>query len=397
MKIRNDSPPLRAYRTRIAARIWTGLALVISLMSLLLVLVSFRLRFESVQSQLVQLYGQDRTSRYFTPGVFHLFTERIRLGAGVLVTIAFIILALRGPLVRVLVSFWHALSLSIRHERRACRKWGPAAGAVIAMTLIGLFVRLRFINQPMRYDESATVLGYASKPFYIGLSIYNEPNNHLFHTLLVHISIALLGSAAWAVRLPALIAGTLLCPLTYAAARRFSNSMAALLAAAFVSASSILIEYSTNARGYTLVCCATLALLVAGFETLRRASPYWFLLFGLTAFLGFWTIPIFLFPYGGLILWIAFESLGKARRLRRVFWTRLIVTNIIAGGATILAYTLPMTTGPKVLFGNQWMAPRNVQALLAGNLVQLRLTGHLGCGTCRSGGLGSWCWRSFCP
>ena len=54
-------------------------------------------------------------------------------------------------------------------------------------------------------------------------------------------------------RLPALIAGILLIPATYLLFRVISNNLAALLSSALVAVSSPLIEFSTNARGYTTV------------------------------------------------------------------------------------------------------------------------------------------------
>jgi hypothetical protein len=375
----NASRSRGADKTGIPEIICISLAAIVALLAVALLLVSFRLTYGNIQTHLTQLYGEARTSRYFTPTVFHLFITRLRLGAACLFGGAIALVVSRRILGRPLYSFWSALSLSFRHERRARSEKKVADVATLAfIALIGLFLRLRFIDQPMRYDESATVLGYASKPFYLGLSIYNEPNNHLFHTLLVHIAMMIAGSAAWAVRLPTLIAGILLCVLTFAAARRFSNSTAALWAAAFVSASSILVEYSTNARGYTIVCCATMALLIAGFETLRRASPWWFFVFGATAVLGFWTIPIFLIPYGGVMLWLAWESIFRHPRFRKIFWLRLIVTNVVAGAATVMVYLPPIAVaGPNALFRNQWVAPRNLRSFLTGNLAQLRLTGQL--------------------
>ena len=59
----------------------------------------------------------------------------------------------------------------------------------------------------MRFDEAFTFLRFASQPLLEGLTTYAEPNNHLFHTLLVHISTSLFGDQPWAIRLPALLAG----------------------------------------------------------------------------------------------------------------------------------------------------------------------------------------------
>jgi len=66
--------------------------------------------------------------------------------------------------------------------------------AFIVILGIAVAVRLAFLYQPMRYDEALTFMTYASKPIWHGLSLYSSPNNHLFHTLLVHITCLLLGN-----------------------------------------------------------------------------------------------------------------------------------------------------------------------------------------------------------
>jgi hypothetical protein len=346
------------------------------LFSLALAVASFRLSYGAIELRLVQLYGAPRVSRYFTPAVFASAMVRIRLAAGILIAIAVGSAGLRNWMSRGADQIWGALSLGFRHARRARIQWNvPRVCALCAVMLISLFVRLQFIGQPMRYDEADTVLGYASQPLYLGLSIYNEPNNHLFHTMLVHGAILMAGTAEWAVRLPALVAGILICPLAYLLALRLAGATAALWTAAFVAASSALVEYSTNARGYTLICCATLGLLISGYQILRSASPWWFAVFGLAAVIGFWTIPIFLIPFGGAILWMGWESLSRHRYFRHIYWIRLTVVTTIAGAVTLLAYSpVALVNGPGALLNNQWVAPRNLQGFLAGNLARFRET-----------------------
>lgn len=334
--------------------------------------VSFQLSYGLVRERLVHLYGEERANRHFSEALFSQALLRLRLFAGLLTLAAVALIRLRRPIAKFADPFAGALALSLAHCRRAHFQYRAAGVLPIGLiVLTGFGIRLRFLNQPMRNDESSTLLGYASQPLYLAISLYNTPNNHLFHTLLVHWSTALWGVSEWAIRLPAFLAGVLLIPLTYVFARSLASDTAALLAAALVSSSSILIEYSTNARGYTLICCATLALMVCGVRTLRNAAPAWFGVFAVATVIGFWTIPIFLIPFVATVLWMVWESFPRSRRFRRIFLMRLLAACVFAGAGTLLVYSPPLAvSGLRSLTNNEWVAPHEFQLSVRGNLEQ---------------------------
>ena len=173
---------------------------------------------------------------------------------------------------------------------------------LMGVTVVGLVDRLVYLFQPLRFDEAVSYLDYASKPVYLLLSLYIAPVNHIFHTLLVHFSTRLFGDHVWSMRLPALIAGTLLIPLTYLFADQFYGRVPALVASAFVAISPVLIDYSTNSRGYTIVCACTLLLFLIGRLLLFKADPVLFLLLVVTASIGLFTIPTMLLPAVAVLL-----------------------------------------------------------------------------------------------
>ncbi len=294
---------------------------------------------------------------------------RLRVGASLLLPLPIAALRFQRELARLISPFWSALSRSFAHARRHRLNARPITAAALALiTLIGLIVRLQFIHQPMRDDESTTTMLYAMKPLYIGLSIYVKPNNHLFHTLLVHIFTRFFGAAEWAIRTPAMVAGLMLVPLTYELVRRFTSVTGALWAAALLSASSIMVEYSTNARGYTIICCAAAVTLIAADEMLRVASPRWFAVFALAAFIGCWTIPLFLIPLGGTAVWAGWQSAHRSRRFRRIFWTRLLIAGAIAMIAVAVVYLPPIaTSGLNGLLNDAYVTPHNFRSFLMYN------------------------------
>ena len=200
----------------------------------------------------------------------------------------------------------------------------------------------------MRNDEVATYLFYVRKPPLYGLVSYTLPNNHVLHTLLVSVSTWVFGNHPWAIRLPAFVAGVALIPLTYVVARRLFDERAGLVAAAFVASSSVLIELSTNARGYTMAAAAFLGLLALGLglpESGRWRAFVW------VAALGFFTVPTMLFPFGAVVVWMACRF-----RHERPALTRLARAVLHTAVLTVLLY-LPalLWTGPHAFLSNRFV------------------------------------------
>jgi len=170
------------------------------------------------------------------------------------------------------------------------------------LTILGALLRILELQRPMGSDESASWIYYASKPLVIGLTIYGSPNNHPLHTDLMHISDALLGDAEWALRLPAFIAGVVMIPLTFVFGRTIGER-GALIAAALTATWPALVDYSTDGRGYTLLCCFTLIAAASMVELARSGNTTAALIFALAAALGFFTVPVMLYPFVALLVW----------------------------------------------------------------------------------------------
>lgn len=187
----------------------------------------------------------------------------------------------------------------------------------------------------MDYDEAFTYLYFAVRPLKLALADYSLPNNHLFHTLLVHFSTGLLGNHPWTVRLPAFLAGVALVPATYWWARRFFNGWAGLLAAALVACSWPLVGYSTNARGYTILglCFVAAFALAARAIEENRASDWVF--FAAVSAVGLYTVPTMLYGFLSIAVWIALEIfLGRHSPPRR---SLLRNAGLAVAGAAVVA------------------------------------------------------------
>src|SRR5688572_10192259 len=216
------------------------------------------------------------------------------------------------------------------------------------ITLVGFFLRIIDLNQSIAYDEAYTFVHFASRPFKHMLADYSAPNNHIFHTILVGIAYRLLGGQPWVLRLPAFIAGLLMIPAMYLTARRFFSQHQALAAAGLVAVIPLFINYSVNGRGYTML--VLFALLLANFAAIlviQQSKPALFA-FTITAALGFYTIPIFLYPMAGICLWVVFTYVfiraPWKEKLQRL--GEFLGACLLAGLLTLVLYS------PVVVFGS---------------------------------------------
>lgn len=265
----------------------------------------------------------------------------------------------RQYLSAVLPSFCGSLRGLAQHIAELARKETKIhLFALSAILLLAILLRLSFLSQPMRYDESFTFLNYASRPLHVGLSLYDKPNNHLFHTLLVHIACLLLGDEPRVIRLPALLAGILLVPASYIASRILFNRCAALLTAGLVASSSALVEYSTNARGYTLICLIFLAILALGTHLKRSKNPAAWLMFAVLSALGFYTIPTMFYPFGIVVTWLLLSAIsGDASLPPRPLVRNLLLHIAVTAGLTFVLYVPPIVvSGLASVTSNRFVA-----------------------------------------
>lgn len=273
---------------------------------------------------------------------FRSVVLRLRILAAILVVLAVVLLIAGRRFDRAVTTVLSEWWTAARQCPAELRKWAAGESAVYLGTLLaiiatGISVRLAFLDVPMRYDEAATYNAYVSKPLYIGLSNYSAPNNHLFHTFLAKVSVETFGSAPWAVRLPALLAGIAVIPATFGLARILYGRAAALMAAALVATSSTMVEYSTNARGYTLVALFTLFALFAATRVVEHGRIGAWAALGVSGALGLYTVPVMVYALGGVLLWIVLNEVAR-RRPSRDLISGLVGSLLLTGVLTMVLY-----------------------------------------------------------
>jgi hypothetical protein len=349
-------PRQRDIRVRLAQAAVLALAVLLALAAVALVTASFA-SYAWVKARLDSFASDgdaDVTRSDFDGIVLRLrAVAALVLAAGVAIGVA------RRPLTRQLDGLLESIGvafgvLSRGFTAAVARTSSLHLATLAALTAGAIALRLDFLFQPMRYDESVTYIHYASRPWYIALTAYTGPNNHVFHSLLVHVSTALFGGEPWAIRLPAFIAGVLLVPATYVAGRAIYDASTALLAAALVASSSWLVGYSTNARGYTLVALVFVLLLALAARLRSSASAAEWLAFAVLGAIGFATVPVMLYAFGAVVVWLALSmfSTREQELLVRRLLPALVTTAVLVG---VVYAPIVAASGVHALVANEFV------------------------------------------
>jgi hypothetical protein len=335
--------------------IWTGLVILTGISGLVL-LIGFNAGFDTARA-LADFLARDGSADPFTPTLY----QRLRLPVTLLSVILLVLCAA--------MLFWKRLSQGLLSSAAArvaqfkARFWRDARTFtadlraislerreilfLAGILLLALAARLAFIMQPFKHDEAYTVTVFANQPLWGALSDYHLPNNHLFHTLLVHLTYSLFGYSQWAVRLPALLAGMFSILALYLLSRTLHGRSVAVIATASAAAVPVMIDFAAQARGYTLIILFSLLLFILGIYVRRNANRFAWALIVILVVLGIYTIPIFYFSYASFLVWLGlgflfgdidFKAYGSLWHF--VVW--LVISGILTVLFTVLVYLPPV-------------------------------------------------------
>ena len=253
----------------------------------------------------------------------------------------------------------------IRDSRQLLSDWRASLPSsldstlLIAISLLAIGLRLIMINRPIEYDEAYTFTEFARHSFKAVLTDYHVPNNHIFHTILVRFSFLLFGNQVWEIRLPVLIASIFLIISMYFITRSYFDRVAGILAALLTATIPVLVLKSVSARGYIIVCLMmVIALILANYVHTNKNIAGW-ILFSLSCSVGFYTIPMMIYPAGFIFIWLA--SLSVSRQTQEVYsssgkWLKYV---FISGLLVILfsgLFYLPILLSgnvERIIYGNR--------------------------------------------
>jgi 4-amino-4-deoxy-L-arabinose transferase-like glycosyltransferase len=227
------------------------------------------------------------------------------------------------------------------------------------VVVVGIVLRVLYLGEPPRKDESYTYVVFAGRSIVHALTLYPAPNNHILHTAFVWISCRLFGNSLWAMRLPALLAGVALIPATYITAMRLAGRNAALFAAGLIAVSGPFVYFSVNARGYAQQAVLTVIMLYLAAELVEGAPAVYWALLSAAAAAGFWTAPTMLYSYLVVSFWLLWAG-GRV-----VLRPMIIAGTITALTVAFLYMPVIVVAGPRALLWNPFVRPQPLQEFRA--------------------------------
>lgn len=222
---------------------------------------------------------------------------------------------------------------------------------LVGLTAAGAALRFYGLDSSLWYDEIRTVVDSVRQPLLTIVTHFPGNNDHLFYSVLAHLSMWAFGDESWAFRLPAALFGVAAIPMLYLLGVQVASRLEGVAAAGLLAVSYHTIWYAQNARGYTLLLFTTIlathALLIAHREDSRRM----YVLYAVVAAVGAWThltMVLVVLSHAAVVLAaLIYEHLKKPSPAR---WINPILGFALSGMLTIALYS-PVLMDLQSFFG----------------------------------------------
>ena len=319
--------------------------------------ILFNLSYTEITDVLLSVGEIDRAqefkSQFFTPQTF------LSLKYGLLFT-SIVLLRFREKsqlfIEQLLVFFnWlverlsHSwISLSIQQKR-----------IVLVVSAALLIVRLLFIHYWEYYEDEAFSYQYlVSKGFLTTLSYYPGPNNHVLYNLLC-VPLNYIGMPeVWVMRLPSVILSVFTFYVVLIGLKKIGDFNKAILASFLIQIAFNYFLYSFQGRGYVLMVLLVVVNLYSLLKLEKELKWEYQGLFVCSAVLGFYTIPVFIYPFSSIVLFGLFRN--------RIAFKKVVVLGVVIAIGVLMCYApIVLVSGYKSIIANDWVKPIPFLTVLA--------------------------------
>jgi hypothetical protein len=320
--------------------------------------------YETFTAQVFGSYQQpDKLEKFraalLTPERFTL----LRICTGLLTGICLLLCIFFWNRYQLVSALWLSVKSYLLQKWVQVRVFQQGLSDAESYTVLFLFAavlisRLYFLFRvPFHIDERFTYLYFVSKGLGVSMAYYPNPNNHLFFTLICNLAAFFTDNPWLVMKLPALLLGFVLVVVYWAIVRSYFGAIVAILATVLFAFNGSVWYYGLQGRGYSLLMICLLIAIRSLFSILenKEIPLSSFIWLWLSSVLGFYTIPVFIYPFAGMML---FGSLYSISHTHYFAFRNLCLCAIITAISTFILY-LPVFVfnGWNAISGNGWVVP----------------------------------------
>lgn len=325
-------------------------------LSLLLIFISH----ENFTQYLMEYYGKQdklevfRTS-YLTANRY-LALRMIALALTFLSALVLLTLkAVSDFLSAKLLSFWHSLNYFSSYLLEYFRLLSFSQKSLFAFTMLLIaIVKWIFLNRYcLHIDELFSYVFFVRKGFWVLISYYPGPNNHILYSLTAYLLQPFIKDPFYLMKIPSLVASVFASCFFFFFALRYFSFRLSLLGTLLLSFWGNFFFYSLLGRGYVLMSFFTMvaAFLILEISSGKKEKFFWHL-YVLFSLLAFYAMLVYLYPFitfglitGGFILY----RKEYAQLKPWFFYNSMIVLGTVFLYAPIL-----LVSGLSAITSNPW-------------------------------------------
>lgn len=249
--------------------------------------------------------------------------------------LSFLIVFFITSILKINIVYSHTASFCSYLGRAIKSIWSDLKDRYVLLILLLPFAASIYfaIVLPISYDEALTYVDFTNNPILYCISSYPAPNNHIFHSIITHITKHIpFFDILFRLRISSIVVSILTWAIAYSFVKRYYSRKVALFSVAISSMLFMSIYYSYMSRGYALVALFFVISLYATFNIIKHGSRNqdW-AIFSICSILGFYAVPSYLYPFVTLNFIIL---LYNYKNIKQQF-----VFNIFITLATLLCYT----------------------------------------------------------
>ena len=218
------------------------------------------------------------------------------------------------------------------------------------LTLYFIYGIFHILHFPLFIDEALTFNGYASQNISTIISNYEEPNNHIFFSLIAHFFNYLPFPTLINLRLPNLLLGVIASFIFYFALRSKYNHKISIIPHLFFTSCYFFSYYSVFARGYMIIILATVVCYYCIEKLINQFNTKYLLIYSIASIIGFYTIPVFLYTSATFMLYLFINFFKNKNQLYI-----LLKYHILIPLSVFFLYTpIIMYNGIDAIINNEW-------------------------------------------